>query len=155
MQRLAHGCRPVLVFGRLRTRKARKGSARGRWAAPASDGPPTMRRVLRPAVLLALVLLAPAASAVASTPHGSGGAGMVNASTPTGIVNPTSSESVFTRTLRKGNRGADVKTLQTWLTDVGDTVPATGYFGSMTKAAVIQFQTAESLSPVTRRGRAR
>src|SRR5205823_7040593 len=27
--------------------------------------------------------------------------------------------------------------------------PATGYFGSMTKAAVIQFQTAMSLSPVT------
>ena len=74
---------------------------------------------------------------------------MVNASTPTGIVNPTSSESVFTRTLRQGNRGADVKTLQTWLTDVGDTVPRTGYFGSMTKAAVIHFQTAESLAPVT------
>ena len=74
---------------------------------------------------------------------------MVNASTPTGIVNPTSSESVFTRTLRQGNRGADVKTLQTWLTGVGDTVPRTGYFGSMTKAAVIQFQTAESLAPVT------
>ena len=56
---------------------------------------------------------------------------------------------MFTRTLRQGNRGADVKTLQTWLTDVGDTVPRTGYFGPMTKAAVIQFQTAESLAPVT------
>ena len=59
------------------------------------------------------------------------------------------STSVFTRTLRRVSAGADVKTLQTWLTDVGYTVPATGYFGSMTKAAVIQFQTAMSLAPVT------
>jgi murein DD-endopeptidase MepM/ murein hydrolase activator NlpD len=56
---------------------------------------------------------------------------------------------VFTRTLRKGESGADVKTLQTWLTDVGYPLPTTGYFGSMTKAAVKRFQTAEQLSPVT------
>ena len=71
------------------------------------------------------------------------------ASSPRGIVNSTGSGSVFTRTLRQGNRGADVKTLQTWLTDVGDAVPETGYFGSMTKAAVIDFQTAMSLAPAT------
>ena len=74
---------------------------------------------------------------------------MVNPSAPTGIVNPTSSGSVFTRTLRHGQHGSDVKTLQTWLTEVGYTVPETGYFGSMTKAAVIQFQTTENLVPVT------
>jgi len=94
-------------------------------------------------------MLAPAASAVASTPRVSGGAGMINPSSATGIVNPTSSGSVFTRTLRQGEHGADIKTLQTWLTDVGDRVPDTGYFGPITKAAVIQFQTAENLSPVT------
>ena len=92
-----------------------------------------------------VALLAPAASAVASTSHVSGGAAMVTPSAPTGIVNPTSSGSVFSRTLRRGQHGSDVKTLQTWLTDVGDTVPETGYFGSMTKAAVIQFQMAENM----------
>ena len=75
---------------------------------------------------------------------------MVRASAPSGIVTRSAtSGSVFTRTLRQRNRGADVKTLQTWLTDVGDTVPQTGYFGSMTKAAVIEFQTDASLAPVT------
>ena len=137
------------VLSSLRIPKARKDSARGRRAAPGADRPPTMGRILRLAVLLALPLLAPAASAAASTSHVTGGAAMVNPSTPTGIVNPTSSGSVFTRTLKKGEHGSDVKTLQTWLTDVGERVPQTGYFGSMTKAAVVQFQTSASLAPVT------
>ena len=137
------------VFSSLRIPNARKDSARGRWAPSETDRPPTMGRISRLAVLLLLPLLAPAASAVASTSHVSGGAAMVNPSTPTGIVNPTSSGSVFTRTLRQGQHGSDVKTLQTWLTDVGDNVPETGYFGSMTKAAVIQFKTTEKLVPVT------
>ena len=109
-----------------------------------------MGRISTLAVVLALALVAGAASAGAA-PKSSGGATIVHASapTPTGIVNPTSSTAVFNRTLRQGNRGADVKTLQTWLTDVGDKVPKTGYFGAMTKAAVIDFQTDESLAPVT------
>jgi peptidoglycan hydrolase-like protein with peptidoglycan-binding domain len=65
------------------------------------------------------------------------------------IRETTSSGSVFTRMLRQGQHGSDVKTLQTWLTEVGYAVPETGYFGSMTKAAVIQFQTTENLVPVT------
>jgi peptidoglycan hydrolase-like protein with peptidoglycan-binding domain len=108
------------------------------------------------AVFLVTALLAPASSAVASPAGGSGGVSMGNPSAPptapsapTAIVNTTSSGSVFTRTLRPGARGADVRTLQTWLTDVGDTVPETGYFGPMTKAAVKQFKTTENLTPVT------
>jgi len=108
-----------------------------------------MGRIARVAVLVVLPLLAPATSAVALTPYVSGGGAIGSPSTPTGIVNPTSSGSAFTRTLRQGDHGADVKTLQTWLTDVGDRLPETGFFGSMTKAAVIRFQTAENLSPVT------
>jgi hypothetical protein len=107
-----------------------------------------MSRISGLAALAAVALVAPASSAVASAPA-SGGAAMVKRQPTHGIVTARASTSVFTRTLRKGDRGADVKTLQTWLTDVGDTVPSTGYFGSMTKAAVIQFQTAENLSPVT------
>jgi peptidoglycan hydrolase-like protein with peptidoglycan-binding domain len=100
------------------------------------------------AALLGTALLIPASGAMAS-PSPSGGAAMVKPKPVHGIVRASASTSVFTRTLRQGESGADVKTLQTWLTDVGYTVPSTGYFGSMTKAAVIQFQTAQTLSPVT------
>jgi peptidoglycan hydrolase-like protein with peptidoglycan-binding domain len=99
-------------------------------------------------VVLATAVLISASGAAAS-PSSSGGAAMVKPTPPHGIVKASASTSVFTRTLRKGQTGADVKTLQTWLTDVGYTVPSTGYFGSMTKAAVIQFQTAQGLLPVT------
>jgi murein DD-endopeptidase MepM/ murein hydrolase activator NlpD len=56
---------------------------------------------------------------------------------------------VFTRTLRRGCRGADVKTLQVWLTDVGYSVPGTGFFGSLTKAAVKRFQRTHRLFPAS------
>jgi murein DD-endopeptidase MepM/ murein hydrolase activator NlpD len=64
------------------------------------------------------------------------------------VSNPASA-AVFTRTLRRNDQGADVKTLQTWLTDVGYSVPATGFFGSMTKVAVKRFQRAHRLFPVS------
>jgi peptidoglycan hydrolase-like protein with peptidoglycan-binding domain len=110
-----------------------------------------MGRMWRLAAGLALAAVGaavPASSAVAS-PSVSGGAGMVKSQPVHGIVNATPATSVFTRTLRKGDTGADVKTLQTWLTDVGDRVPSTGYFGSMTRAAVVHFQSAQHLTPVT------
>ncbi len=47
------------------------------------------------------------------------------------------------------SRGADVKTVQTWLTQVGYFVPATGYFGWATKSAVWSFQNAHQLRPVS------
>jgi murein DD-endopeptidase MepM/ murein hydrolase activator NlpD len=72
---------------------------------------------------------------------------MVRPTPAHGFVKAAASNSVFTRTLRRGESGADVKTLQTWLTDVGYSVPATGYFGTMTRAAVIQFKTAQNLTP--------
>lgn len=104
-----------------------------------------MGRTWRLAALLVVAVVLPASGAVASSP--SGGAAMVKATPVHSIVTGSSSSSVFTRTLRRGERGADVKTLQTWLTDVGDTVPATGYFGSMTRAAVKHFQRGMGLKP--------
>jgi peptidoglycan hydrolase-like protein with peptidoglycan-binding domain len=89
-------------------------------------------------------LVAPAAAWAAS-----GGAGIVSESAPTGIVTARTSASVFTRMLRTGEEGADVKTLQMWLTDIGYFVPATGYFGSLTKAQVWKFQAAHQLRPVS------
>jgi len=139
----------VFVFRSFRTPRTCKGSARRRPSANQTDRHLAMGRIARLATLLLLPLLVPAASALARSSHISGGAAMVTPSTPTGIVNPTASEGVFTRTLRQGDHGSDVKTLQTWLTDVGDAVPETGYFGPLTKAAVVDFQTDESLAPVT------
>jgi peptidoglycan hydrolase-like protein with peptidoglycan-binding domain len=94
-------------------------------------------------LLLAPAMLMPAGTAVA----GSGGAAMVATRNPHGIVRAGNSSSVFTRTLRMGAAGDDVKTLQTWLTDVGYGVPATGYFGTMTRSAVRGFQSANNLMP--------
>jgi peptidoglycan hydrolase-like protein with peptidoglycan-binding domain len=91
--------------------------------------------------LMVAGLLLPAAAAWAS----SGGVGMVSQNDPRGIVTANTASSIFTRTLRRGERGADVRTLQSWLTDVGFGVPATGYFGTMTQAAVDSFQASKRL----------
>jgi peptidoglycan hydrolase-like protein with peptidoglycan-binding domain len=110
-----------------------------------------MTRVRLGLLLTAIAVLVPASSALAG---GSGGAGLVPPSTPHGIVHagvtPTTKITpVFSRTLRKGTRGSDVKTLQTWLTDLGYRVPVTGYFGVVTQRAVKSFQTAHNLEPAT------
>jgi peptidoglycan hydrolase-like protein with peptidoglycan-binding domain len=89
-------------------------------------------------------LLLPAAAWGAS-----GGAALVTAGNPSGIVNTQTASTVFTRMLRKGDTGADVKTLQTWLSEIGYAVPATGYFGVITKGAVRTFQVSHRLRPAS------
>jgi peptidoglycan hydrolase-like protein with peptidoglycan-binding domain len=85
------------------------------------------------------------ASAVAN----SGGTG-VTVRRPSGhVVASNSSATVFGHTLRKGQSGADIKTLQTWLSAAGYKVPATGYFGDLTKSAVRSFQLAHRLYPAS------
>jgi murein DD-endopeptidase MepM/ murein hydrolase activator NlpD len=49
--------------------------------------------------------------------------------------------------LREGDRGSDVKALQTLLTQVGYAVPKTGYFGTITRAAVWNFQSQNQIRP--------
>jgi peptidoglycan hydrolase-like protein with peptidoglycan-binding domain len=102
-------------------------------------------RVPRIMLLLVLGLLVPAASASA----GSGGAALVAPKAPHGIETVHGTASVFSRTLRRGESGADVKALQTWLTEVGYALPVDGVFGPMTQAAVKSFQVAEKLSPAS------
>jgi peptidoglycan hydrolase-like protein with peptidoglycan-binding domain len=106
-----------------------------------------MGRIWKLSGLLALALTVPGSSAQAASVSGGAATGLVNPKPTHSIVKASSSTSVFTRTLRRGEPGADVTTLQTWLTDVGYKVPATGYFGSMTRTAVIRFKTAENLTP--------
>ncbi|HZU61153.1 MAG TPA: peptidoglycan-binding protein [Solirubrobacteraceae bacterium] len=76
----------------------------------------------------------------------SGGAGLVPVDAPRGKVQAHATSSVFTRLLRYGDRGNDVKTLQSWLTEVGYPVPNTGYFGPITLRAVKSFQRAHHLA---------
>ena len=104
---------------------------------------PRAARVACCLALMALLWWAPSALA------GSGGSGLNGQSASTTTATAGSSGSVFTRTLRKGQRGADIRTLQTWLSDVGYSVPATGYFGPETKAAVRRFQLAHHLYPAS------
>ncbi len=106
---------------------------------------PRLRRFL---CLLAVLVLAPAAGALAASPS-SGGAGLVPTQPTHGIVHATAANQVFSRTLRRGDRGSDVSTLQTWLSDLGYTVPVTGYFGPMTQSQAKTFQAQHRLHPVT------
>lgn len=63
---------------------------------------------------------------------------------------PAAGSCAFTRALTMGSRGDDVKCLQTYLTGTGHFTysgGATGYFGSVTKAAVAAWQAANGVSP--------
>jgi peptidoglycan hydrolase-like protein with peptidoglycan-binding domain len=106
-----------------------------------------MRRFAGVLVILVLVGVPPAAANAASGP--SGGAAVVPPQNPTGLDSTAAPITSFTRTLRRGQRGQDVKTLQTWLNAVGYQLPDTGFFGPMTQTAVRQFQRAYGLKPVS------
>jgi peptidoglycan hydrolase-like protein with peptidoglycan-binding domain len=110
-----------------------------------SDGGRGMTRLQLLITLAAAAVLAAPSAALAS----SGGAGLVPPHAARGIIHARAATQVFSRTLRKGDRGDDVTTLQTWLSDIGYPVPVTGYFGSMTQAKAKTFQTDHNLHPVT------
>jgi peptidoglycan hydrolase-like protein with peptidoglycan-binding domain len=114
-----------------------------------------MKSLARPtllalAIVLAIVLavVLPAGAALAAKPNTGGGA-LITTGSPKGIVTTTASQAstVFTRTLRKGQHGVDIRTLQGWLSTVGFKVPVTGYFGPMTKSQVHKFQVSYGLAP--------
>jgi peptidoglycan hydrolase-like protein with peptidoglycan-binding domain len=112
---------------------------------------PTLPR-LRPALLSALAGLLGAltlAGAPAALANSSGGAALVPQHQPKGIVSTSASAAVFARTLRRGETGSDIETLQTWLSEVGYPVSIDGAFGPVTQAAVKRFQHDHHLSPAT------
>ncbi len=106
-----------------------------------------MKRTRRLILLTVLAaLLAPAGSALASS---GGSAFVVAPQNPRGYDAKAVVYTSFARVLRKGMRGQDVKTLQTWLSELGFPVSQTGYFGAATKAAVKQFQQSHRLRPAS------
>ena len=78
------------------------------------------------------------------------GATMAVAATGTASAAPTSDVASIAAgsqpTLKVGKRSEDVKRLQRALTADGYYVPATGYYGSMTRAAVTKYQRAHGVS---------
>ncbi len=118
-------------------------------ATPRSDGRTVKGglTMMRPRRVLGLMLLAVSACCQTAL-AGSGGAGLAG-QTATTVVRGGSSGSVFTRTLRMGQTGADVRTLQLWLSEVGYRVGTTGHFGVSTKAAVRSFQLGHRLYPAS------
>ncbi len=96
-----------------------------------------MKRTASLAALVILCTLAPTAGAWARS---SGGAAILPPQNPRGFDSHAVAYSTFPRTLKRGESGQDVKTLQTWLTEVGDSVPQTGYFGALTLGSVKRFQ---------------
>jgi peptidoglycan hydrolase-like protein with peptidoglycan-binding domain len=96
--------------------------------------------------VLAAAFLVPSAASAAGP---SGGVAITPPQNPTGLDQSATPLTSFTRTLRRGQTGQDVKTLQTWLNEVGYPLPETGFFGPMTQSAVRRFQRTNGLRPVS------
>lgn len=105
-----------------------------------------MRAVRRWGLVVALTLLLPSGAIGAS---GSGGAGILPPQNPRGFDSKAAAYTTFTRALRRGLTGQDVKTLQTWLAEIGYQITPSGYFGPVTEYVVKRFQRHFKLLPAT------
>src|SRR5947209_11055515 len=135
------GGRALLALSRFRHRTTcNAGNSAARAGARAER-----RRVSYRARVVVIVTAALALAPVGTSMAASGGAGIVPPQSPHGYDSEAVSYASFARTLKRGMVGQDVKTLQTWLTEVGDRVPANGRFGATTERMVRRFQAAHRL----------
>jgi Putative peptidoglycan binding domain len=91
------------------------------------------------------MLMGFAAPALASSGQASGGAGIPGI--PNSQVKSNTNGALGHRILHEGERGHDVRILQTYLTVAGYGTVVDGSFGPLTKQSVIAFQLAQSLKP--------
>lgn len=105
-----------------------------------------MRKTMKTAAAVAASLALGSSVSLASMTNASAMGGGDDSSSSTSSTSSTSTKSALPATggdnptLRQGMRSDDVKELQTKLTAAGNKVPATGYFGSMTRSAVLKYQ---------------
>jgi hypothetical protein len=109
-----------------------------------------MARLRATSILIAAVIALGASAGLAMADSAwhrpTGGAGLIGKHTPRAMQTTRRSSSVFTRLLEYGDSGNDVRTLQSWLSEVGYSVPSTGWFGPVTLQAVKSFQAAHHLT---------
>jgi peptidoglycan hydrolase-like protein with peptidoglycan-binding domain len=134
----------VFAFSSFQTDTECKASARRGHGGLRAERAGRMTRLRRLTFLFVLAALAPGAAPAGAN---SGGASIAPPQNPRGFDSGAVVYSTFSRTLRYGQTGQDIKTLQTWLAELGYSVSQSGYFGSATKAAVRSFQRAHKLRP--------
>lgn len=88
----------------------------------------------------AVALASSGAASAGGGSSSSGGAAIAPPQSPHGYDRDARAYSGFSRDLKYGDRGQDVKTLQNWLDEVGYVLPESGYFGPGTEGAVKSFQ---------------
>jgi peptidoglycan hydrolase-like protein with peptidoglycan-binding domain len=109
-------------------------------AGPITSVKADIRRHARLALPLLACTLALGAAPAASADSTTGGTAAAEAQAPPPTSTPTPQNTLGRRTLKRGMRGDDVRTLQSWLQELGYSVRVNGRFDRRTERVVRRFQ---------------